>query len=205
MAPDGKRLHHQHTARASVSSSRPVHITVRVRKGLPSLRGAVLAPFVLKCFEAGNERAGFRLVHFSLQTNHWHLICEADGTAALSAAIKGLNVRIAKVINKRLGYWKEGELNVLATQSAATVVKPAQCYLLREGLRRVEWLSLLDAPPATEKGGPKGAQQPKQRAAQERRAVALVHASASDAGPRTQGLGRRAPDAGPRTLRDRGS
>jgi len=84
-------------------------------------------------------------------------------------------------------------------------VKPAQCYLLREGLRRVEWLSLLDAPPATEKGGPKGAQQPKQRAAQERRAVALVHASASDAGPRTQGLGRRAPDAGPRTLRDRGS
>jgi len=61
------------------------------------------------------------------------------------------------------GYRKEGELNVLATQSAATVVKPAQCYLLREGRRRVEW--------------------PKQRAAQERRAVALVHASASDAGP----------------------
>jgi len=80
-----------------------VHITVRVRKGLPSLRGSVLASLVLKCFEAGNERAGFRLVHFSLQTTHWHLICEADGTAALSAAIKGLNVRIAKVINKRLG------------------------------------------------------------------------------------------------------
>jgi hypothetical protein len=59
------------------------------------------------------------------------------------------------------GYWKEGELNVLATQSAATVVRPAQCFLLREGLRRMERLPLLDAPPAREKARSKG------RAAQE--------------------------------------
>ena len=49
------------------------------------------------------------------------------------------------------GYWKEGELNVLATQSAATIVRPATCYLLREGLRIGERLSLLDAPPGRER------------------------------------------------------
>ena len=45
------------------------------------------------------------------------------------------------------GYWKEGELNVLSTQSAATIVRPAACYLLREGLRLAEPLSMVDAPP----------------------------------------------------------
>ena len=178
-----------------------------MRAELPSLRGAALAPVVLKALEAGNERPGFRLVHFSLQANHDHLICEADGPAALAAAIKGLNVRLARAVNKELGrtgsviedrfhlevlrskaqvrnavryvlrngekhgvhaavrhgdprpcpdplssaawygYWKEGELNVLSTQSAATIVRPARCYLLREGLRTAERLSLLDAPP----------------------------------------------------------
>ncbi len=62
------------------------------------------------------------------------------------------------------GCWKEDELNVRATQSAATVVRPALCYLLREGLRRVERLSLLDAPPARETVGMKGARRSKGRA-----------------------------------------
>lgn len=229
---DGKRVYNPHSARQTFTWSRPVHVTVSVREGLPSLRGAVLAPIVLKCLEAGNEREGFRLVHFSVQVNHWHLICEAEGPATLAAGIKGLNVRIARAINKRLGlkgkviadryhlevlrtptqvrnavryvlrngekhgahvgvrhgdprpcpdplssaawfgYWKEGELNVLATQSAATVVKPAQCYLLREGLRRTERLSLHDGPPAKEKA------RSKERAAEEERVLALPPGSA---------------------------
>jgi len=70
------------------------------------------------------------------------------------------------------GYWKEGELNVLATQSAVTVVRPAQCFFLGEGLRRVEPLSLLDAPPGREKVGPKGLKRSKGRAAQVGRALA---------------------------------
>jgi REP element-mobilizing transposase RayT len=205
---NGKRVHNTHAVREHFTASRPVHVTVRVRSGLPSLRGPVLAPVVLKAMEAGNERAGFRLVHFSLQVNHVHLICEADGAAALAAAMRALNGRIAKAINKQLGrtgsviedryhlevlrtptqvrnavryvlrngekhgvhialrhgdarpcpdplssaawygYWRESELNVLTTQSAVTIVRPAEGFLLSEGLRRAERLSLLDAPPA---------------------------------------------------------
>ena len=216
--PDGKRLHSSHGTRESFTWSRPVHVTVRVRRGLPSLRGAVLAPVVLKALEAGNEREGFRLVHFSVQSTHWHLVCEAEGPAALAAAIKGLNVRIARAINKQLGrkgkviedryhlevlrsptqvrnavryvlrngekhgvhaalrhgdprpcpdpmtsaawfgYWQEGELNVLATQSAATIVRPAQCYLLGEGLRRLGRLSLCAAAPARDEKRGRAAQ-----------------------------------------------
>jgi putative transposase len=243
--PDGKRVHNPHCAREAFTRSRPVHVTVCVREGLPSLRGAVLALVVLKCLEAGNERAGFRLVHFSLQTTHVHLICEAEGPAALAAAIKGLNVRIARAINKQLGrkgkviadryhlevlrtptqvrnavryvlrngekhgvhvaarhgdprpcpdplssaawyrYWKEGELNVLATQSAATIVKPAQCYLLGEGLCKVERLSLRDAPPVSARVRPGAAQRAQGRSAQGSQALGLQTASTQREPPAT--------------------
>ncbi len=44
-----------------------------------------------------------RIVHFSIQSNHIHLIVEAQGTAALSLGMQGLSVRLAKRLNKHLG------------------------------------------------------------------------------------------------------
>jgi REP element-mobilizing transposase RayT len=132
---DGKRVHNTHAVREHFTASRPVHVTVRVRAGLPSLRGPVLAPVVLQALETSNERAGFRLVHFSLQTTHWHLVCEADGPVALAAAMRALNGRIAKAINKQLG--RTGSviedryhLEVLRTP---TQVRNAVRYVLRNG------------------------------------------------------------------------
>ena len=46
---------------------------------------------------------GFRVVHFSLQSNHMHLIVEACDTIALSRGMKGLLVRLARRLNKM---WK---------------------------------------------------------------------------------------------------
>lgn len=49
---------------------------------------------------AGKDRFGCRLVHFSVQGNHLHLIFEADDWRALSRAVKGLSVRLARTINR---------------------------------------------------------------------------------------------------------
>jgi REP element-mobilizing transposase RayT len=38
-----------------------------------------------EAFFAGMDRFGFRLVHFSVQTNHVHMIAEARGTRSPSA------------------------------------------------------------------------------------------------------------------------
>jgi hypothetical protein len=96
-------VHHPHTAREPFARNRPVHVTVRVRAGLPSLRGRALARAVSDALEAGYESPGFQLLHFGLQPKHWHLIAKATGPEALAAAVKGLNVRIARVINRQLG------------------------------------------------------------------------------------------------------
>jgi hypothetical protein len=46
---------------------------------------------------------GGRLVHYSVQTNHIHLLIEADDTRALSRFVQGLKVRIARALNQRFG------------------------------------------------------------------------------------------------------
>jgi REP element-mobilizing transposase RayT len=80
-----------------------VHVTLRFGKGLPSLRHAPVARLVLDSFHAAKERLGVRLVHFSVQSNHVHLLVEADGHRALSRAMQGLGTRLAKRLNHRLG------------------------------------------------------------------------------------------------------
>ncbi len=92
-----------HLSRPRHSRHHPVHVTLRVGAGLPSLRHRRLRSTVFGAFGAGAERFGFRLVHFSVQSNHLHLVVEADDRRALTRGMQGLAIRIAKAINRRLG------------------------------------------------------------------------------------------------------
>ena len=56
----------------------------------------VLAP----AFAVGKERFGLRLNHYSIQSDHLHLIVEAEDRTALTRGMKGLTGRIAKALNK---------------------------------------------------------------------------------------------------------
>jgi REP element-mobilizing transposase RayT len=64
------------------------------------------SPEVMKAFRrafvAGKCRFGFRLVHYSVQENHVHLVCEADDARALSRGMQGLAIRVAKSVNRAL-------------------------------------------------------------------------------------------------------
>ncbi len=51
----------------------------------------------------GADRLGVRVVQFSIQGNHAHLLVEADHTAALTRGIQGLSVRIARGMNRLMG------------------------------------------------------------------------------------------------------
>src|SRR5262249_19348018 len=56
-----------------------------------------------QAFVGGRNRFGFRLVHFSVQSTHLHLLAEASDRRALARGVQGLSIRIAKAINRRLG------------------------------------------------------------------------------------------------------
>lgn len=83
---------------------------MRARGGLPPFREGAIAAVVRRAIAAASG-AAFRVVHFSIQSNHLHLIVEATDTAALSRGMQGLNVRVARRVNALLGahgrFWRE--------------------------------------------------------------------------------------------------
>ena len=52
---------------------------------------------------AGSSAEGFRLLQFSVQSDHLHLLVEADAPTRLTRGVQGLAVRTAKAINRVLG------------------------------------------------------------------------------------------------------
>jgi REP element-mobilizing transposase RayT len=85
-----------------VSSRQPLHVTLRVVRGVPSLRGELFRHVQIALARA-RERFGFRLAHFSVQGNHLHLLVEADDERALSRGMQGLCVRVARAVNRVVG------------------------------------------------------------------------------------------------------
>jgi REP element-mobilizing transposase RayT len=65
------------------------HVTVRVIRGLPSLRKRRVVRAIEASFREGCERPDFRLAHYSIQRNHLHLIVEADDEASLGRGCAG--------------------------------------------------------------------------------------------------------------------
>jgi hypothetical protein len=45
----------------------------------------------------------FRVLQFSVQVDHVHLLVEAEGTSALRGGVQGLAIRIARAVNRALG------------------------------------------------------------------------------------------------------
>ena len=77
-------------------------MTARVRDAAARLRSRACFRVVASCIGKGGERDGFRIVHFSVQSNHLHLIVEADDATALARGIQGLSIRIARAVNRVL-------------------------------------------------------------------------------------------------------
>jgi REP element-mobilizing transposase RayT len=78
-------------------------VTLRVRAGLVSLRNGDLFPAVRAALAAGKERFGFRLVHFSAQRDHLHLLVEAADRRALARGVQGISIRVARAVNRLTG------------------------------------------------------------------------------------------------------
>ena len=100
--PNGAKAGVSHLKRPVLNARHPVHVTMRLRQGLPSLRHKPLAGLVFTAFHVAKVQLGVRLTQFSLQSNHLHLIVEAEGRRALSRAMQGLAIRLARRLNGHL-------------------------------------------------------------------------------------------------------
>jgi putative transposase len=144
--PGRPRLRHE--ARPATHARHPVHITKRMRAGVPRLRKFELCKVLRRAFVHGcvksvlgdGTEVVFRICQFSIQGNHIHLICEASDNVALARGIQGWSVRVARGLN---GFWgREGSVFYdryhLEILSSPTQTRNALCYVLQNARRHGE-------------------------------------------------------------------
>jgi REP element-mobilizing transposase RayT len=90
----------RHRSRGTLAARFPCHVTLRVRDDVPSLRTVRVVREIERTFAAACDRQEFRLVHYSLQANHAHLVVEAEHERALGRGMKALGARLARAVNR---------------------------------------------------------------------------------------------------------
>jgi REP element-mobilizing transposase RayT len=96
-----------HRKRERVNARHPILVTTRVEPDVARLRTEVMYEAIRTALALAtkwmNEPEPVRFVHASVQGNHLHLIVEAASSRALSRAMKGLLVSIARRLNAIAG------------------------------------------------------------------------------------------------------
>ncbi|MEM8606885.1 MAG: transposase [Myxococcota bacterium] len=91
-----------HDTRPVLPHSVPVHVTMRFDRRL-RLRSGRLYGVILRAIGAAQGRFSMRVLHWSVQHGHVHLIVEARHRRSLSKGMQGLSIRISKGINRAMG------------------------------------------------------------------------------------------------------
>jgi len=127
----GRRPGVPHAARPAHLAPHPVHVTLRAVATIRCLRSDRVFPAVRRAL-AVSSHADFRILEFSVQDDHVHVIVEADHRQALSGGARGLAIRLARAVNRTLGrrgqVW-DGRYHARALSSPRTV-RRALVYVL---------------------------------------------------------------------------
>ena len=97
--PRGARSSERHKKRPEHNPRHPVHVTVRVVADVSSLRHRDMYAQLREATIVTARREDFRIVHMSIQSNHLHLIVEAEHKTALSKGMQGFSISAAKRVN----------------------------------------------------------------------------------------------------------
>jgi len=97
----GGRASVPHRARPPLDARHPALVTLRACPGVTWLRSRPAHAALVAALSRAS-RDDFRVVHYSVQTNHVHLIVEAEGKDALARGMRGLAIRCALAVNRTL-------------------------------------------------------------------------------------------------------
>jgi len=121
-----------HLRRPPINRDHPLHVTIRVRKGTWNLRSQRCFACIAAAILVANARGTIRIIHYSVQGNHLHLLVEADDRRSMSNGMRALLISMARRLNDLMD--KSGALFVdrfherpLASPSA---VRTALRYVL---------------------------------------------------------------------------
>src|SRR5262245_61572022 len=98
--PHGVRPRVMHRQRDRIVARVPVHVTIRLRRGIPTLRQPRFVRRFRTSLAEACVRHGFRVVHYSIQRDHLHLLIEAQNNHSIACGMKSVGARIGKLANR---------------------------------------------------------------------------------------------------------
>jgi putative transposase len=132
-----------HRRRPKLDRHTPVHVVLRVKQDVDRLRKGKAYSAVRRVLSVMLGLAAFRVVHVSIQKNHFHFLVEAEDKVLLSRSMQGLAIRLAHAINQATGH--EGKVFAFryhATQiTSPRQARNALAYVLNNWRRHREHLA----------------------------------------------------------------
>jgi REP-associated tyrosine transposase len=92
-----------HRRRPEFARRSPLHITIRMADGVWNLRSRRSFTVIERALRVAADRFDVRVLRFAVLGNHAHFLVEAPDQSALSRAMKGFAVRLARGLNKMMG------------------------------------------------------------------------------------------------------
>lgn len=134
-----------HGKRAVVKKSTPLHLTWRIHDDLVNLRCGE-SETAFKKAAAGCRKFGLRILHYSIQKDHLHLIAEADDNTALGLGMRSFGTRFGKALREIIGgsgrvFVGRYHLNVLDNP---TKMKNALSYVLQNQAKHTRLVRHVD-------------------------------------------------------------
>jgi len=100
--PAGPEAGASHGPRRRIERLLPVHVSARMAPHVYNLRSRRAFSIIGPAIAAAANRFGVRILEFSVQGNHIHLVVEAAAHEALARAMQGFLIRVAKGLNRMM-------------------------------------------------------------------------------------------------------
>ena len=89
----------RHRKRGTFDKSHPVHVTLRMRDDVPTLRNRDAWSVIVRVLRAARTRYGLTVNQYAVLGNHLHLIVEHEGGDSLVRGMRGLCTRLGMRLN----------------------------------------------------------------------------------------------------------
>ena len=140
-----------HSSRPVISSKTPLHITIKLTSFFHCLRNKKMVQAFKRAVLLARSN-GLRIIHFSLQDNHAHLLIESESKELLSKGMQSFGITFSKNIQKvyteetaikapRQVYEERYHCHILTT---VRETKNALSYVLRNSYRHGKTPTLAD-------------------------------------------------------------
>jgi len=92
-----------HGTRPVVKASCPMHVTKKLAADLPGLRCPEAWAVITGAIRQANSRGLVRVIEFTVQGDHLHMLCEGGDARAVGRGLGGLFTSVARQLNRLWG------------------------------------------------------------------------------------------------------